>query len=488
MFSAYLRSKQDLCRQLVQDLLTKYPYASVMGKQITGSRISVTTSSTSVGDTMESQCGFVVKVFNGKNYSEYSFSDISEEKLPFIEAAIAEELTLSEHLSSQHVEAECMKDEPMKQDFVREEVGKKLTIPEMVEQMRRIHDKIKAASDKIVLAGVSMENYEVSALFISENKELTQNYSWSNATGFAMAREGAKMQRAHKISAINSREKALSMLEEQTGEIASLAVELLTAENIVPGVYDIITAPSITGLIAHEAFGHGVEMDMFVKSRACSRNYIGKAVASELVNMHDGAGVHVPSQPSGESIEDAAKETGFQNDPCVGYFFDDDGVLAQDTLIIKNGILQTGISDAVSAAELGTAPTGNGRRQDPSRKAYSRMTNTYFAPGKDKLEDMIASIEHGYMLFDTSNGMEDPKNWNIQCVAAYGREIKDGKFTGKIVAPVVMSGYVPDLLKSISMVSDEWQIIGSGHCGKGYKEWVMVSDGGPYLKAVCKLG
>ena len=105
----------------------------------------------------------------------------------------------------------------------------------------------------------------------------------------------------------------------------------------------------------------------------------------------------------------------------------------------------------------------------------------------DNLDDMIKSIKHGYMLFETNNGMEDPKNWNIQCTAEYGREIKDGKFTGKIVAPVVMSGYVPDLLMSISAVSDDFEVVGAGHCGKGHKEWVTVSDGGPCLKARCKL-
>ena len=66
--------------------------------------------------------------------------------------------------------------------------------------------------------------------------------------------------------------------------------------------------------------------------------------------------------------------------------------------------------------------------------------------------------------------------------------IIDGKLTGKIVSPVVMSGYVIDLLNSISAVSRDFEIIGSGSCGKGYKEWVRVSDGGPYLKAKVKIG
>ena len=57
-----------------------------------------------------------------------------------------------------------------------------------------------------------------------------------------------------------------------------------------------------------------------------------------------------------------------------------------------------------------------------------------------------------------------------------------------MIAPVVISGYVIDLLSSISMVSDEVTVHGSGMCGKGHKEWVYVSDGGPYLKAEAKLG
>ena len=172
----------------------------------------------------------------------------------------------------------------------------------------------------------------------------------------------------------------------------------------------------------------------------------------------------------------------------ASYFFDDDGVLAGDTQIIKNGILVGGLCDLTSSAQLKYAPTGNGRRESHTHKAYARMTNTFFERGSDKLEDMIASVKHGYMLFETNNGMEDPKNWAIQCTAEYGIEIVDGKLTENYVSPVVMSGYVPDLLKSIDMISDGMEIEGSGMCGKGYKEWVRVSDGGPALKARVKLG
>ena len=107
---------------------------------------------------------------------------------------------------------------------------------------------------------------------------------------------------------------------------------------------------------------------------------------------------------------------------------------------------------------------------------------------KDSLEDMIASIEDGYLLVGMDSGMEDPKHWGIQCSVAVGKEIKNGKLTGKTVSPVTLTGYVPDVLKSISMVSNDMELFGSGACGKGHKEWVYVSDGGPYLKAEAKLG
>ena len=151
-------------------------------------------------------------------------------------------------------------------------------------------------------------------------------------------------------------------------------------------------------------------------------------------------------------------------------------------------MLKSYLVDRLGSRIMNQPMTGSARRQSYEFAPPSRMTNTFFEKGTDKLEDMIASIDHGYMLFETNNGMEDPKNWAIQCVAEYGIEIVDGKLTENYVSPVVMSGYVPDLLKSISMVSDDFEVIGAGMCGKGYKEWVRVSDGGPALKAKVKLG
>ena len=96
-------------------------------------------------------------------------------------------------------------------------------------------------------------------------------------------------------------------------------------------------------------------------------------------------------------------------------------------------------------------------------------------------------VEEVYNPVDRKH-TEDPKHWGIQCIIKMGREIRDGKLTGKIVAPIIMTGYVPELLGNISMRSSDREIFGTGGCGKGHKEWVKVSDGGPYLKTKARLG
>ena len=466
MESKYLKDRIGFAKEIIDLLLKKYEYASILGKDVYGKSIRVTNRAKSIGDTFEKQCGFVIKVYHQGIYSEYSFAKLEKELIPEIVSNVENSLNVSKELLENHMNLTMLDDEPLVKDFERPSEGKKFKTEEIFNIACKVTDELAKKDEKIIQCGLIVETYTVNSFFVSRNRRLTQTFSWNMVFPIAVAREGDNIKFGRKDFLGNNLEKLLDDAQKDGLGVVEDAIALLKAERIEPGEYEIITHPSITGLIVHEAFGHGVEMDMFVKNRAKSRLYINKPVASPLVNMHDGA---------------AATYS------CASYFFDDDGVIAQDTKIIDKGILLTGISDVIAANELKTKATGNSRRESPYRKAYTRMTNTFFEPGKDKLEDMIKSVKRGYMLFETNNGMEDPKNWNIQCVAEYGKEIKNGKFTGKIVSPVVMSGYVPDLLMSISAVSDDFTIIGAGHCGKGHKEWVPVSDGGPYLKARCKL-
>lgn len=465
-FSEFLNSRRDAAKKLVMELRGSFEYVSVLGADIQAKSIRVDRNTSNISAGRDTECGFVVKMSNGGVFFEYSLDDIDGDVKALAEK-IASAFQLNETLRGNTIGQVKLSDEPLVKSFARPNDLADYSERQLLDFCEATRDELLGRSEYILNALVLLGSYEVSKLFVSENRELDQNYAWVNGTMVVIYRENGKVVQSFDGANNHLMSKVLEELPTLSDKLLRKAHMLTLAKPITPGVYDVITDPSITGLIAHEAFGHGVEMDQFVKDRALAKEYVGKYVASPIVNMRDGAASTLSA---------------------ASYFFDDDGVLAGDTQIIKDGILVTGISDLASATQLGTPPTGNGRRESSRRKAYSRMTNTFFEKGTDKLEDMIASISHGYMLFETNNGMEDPKNWAIQCVAEYGIEIVDGKLTDNWVSPVVMSGYVPDLLKSISMISDDFKVIGAGSCGKGYKEWVRVSDGGPALKAKVKLG
>ena len=465
-FSEFLESRRDSAQALVSELKKAYPYASVLGVDVKSRSITANRRSSAITPGMDTECGFVVKISDGRVFFEYSLDDISGNAAE-LARKISAAFQVNESLRATAMGGITLSDEPLVESFSRPSDFTSYSEEQLLNFCKAQKDALLEKSDKLLNAIVVLGTLEVSKLFVSANRMLDQNYTWVNGMMVGVYRDGEKVVQVREGANSHLIADVLAKLPGKADKLLDVAAHLVTAKPMVPGVYDVITDPSITGLIAHEAFGHGVEMDMFVKDRALAKEYVGQYVAAPIVNMRDGAA-------SCHSV--------------ASYFFDDDGVLAGDTQIIKDGILVTGISDLASATALGTAPTGNGRRESSRRKAYSRMTNTFFEPGTDKLEDMIASIDHGYLICQTDNGMEDPKNWGIQCTAQYGIEIVDGKLTENWVAPVVISGYVPDLLKSITMISDELEVDGAGFCGKGYKEWVRVSDGGPALKAKVKLG
>lgn len=467
MLSEFLKSRMKDAKALCIELRKTFKYVSVLGCDVRVQSVMANRMSTSIQDEgLGSECGFVVKMKNDNAFFEYSLDDILGDKEELAKKIISS-LKIDKELEEKMIQTGDISDDPLEKSFIRESDLDSYSVSDKLEFVTKLKDLMLTKSENILNAVAVIQTLNVSKIFVTEHRTLDQNYTWVNGNLVLVYRENDQVVQCREGAWDITVKKTMEELPKKMDKLLDKAHHLAFAKPIEPGMYDIITDPSITGLIAHEAFGHGVEMDQFVKDRALAKQYVGKYVASPIVNMRDGAASVVST---------------------ASYFFDDDGVLAQDTLIIKDGILVSGISDMASALQLGTKPTGNGRREAFSHKAYTRMTNTFFLPGKDKLSDMIKSVKHGYYICETNNGMEDPKNWAIQCVAEYGIEIVDGKLTDNWVSPVVMSGYVPDLLKSITMVSDGLEIEGAGACGKGYKEWVRVTDGGPSLKAKVKLG
>lgn len=251
-------------------------------------------------------------------------------------------------------------------------------------------------------------------------------------------------------------------------QIDSLYEELMAKkEGIFPeaGEALCIIDSSIAGMVAHEAVGHTVEADLVLAGSVASTN-LGKEVASPLVSLTDFA------------------HTAFGERAPLPVYVDDEGTLCKDAVIIKDGILTGYMNNLESAAHFGTEPLGNARAYAFSDEPLIRMRNTAIHPGKDKLEDMIASIDKGYYLTRTQNGQADTTG-EFMFGITMGYEIVNGKL-GRALRDTTISGVAFNMLKTVDMLSDNVSWDFAGYCGK--KQPMAVSMGGPAIRCKVNIG
>ena len=231
------------------------------------------------------------------------------------------------------------------------------------------------------------------------------------------------------------------------------------------GLKTVILGGEMAGMLAHEAVGHTVEADL-VRGGSVAGPNLGKQVASPLI-----------------SLTDYAYEA-FGKPVPLPVYVDEEGTKCKDCEIIKDGILVGFMNNRETARQYNQEPCGNARAYEFSDEPLIRMRNTLIHPGKDKLEDMIASIDDGYYLVQSGNGQADYTGEFIFGVNE-GYEIKKGKITRPILDTTV-SGIAFEMLKTVDMVSDNITWSPSGTCGK--KQPMPVSDGGPEIRCKITIG
>jgi len=231
------------------------------------------------------------------------------------------------------------------------------------------------------------------------------------------------------------------------------------------GTHDCVLDADLAGILSHEAIGHTTEAD-FVINGSIAGDYLNQPVASPIVTLID-----VAHTWNGKTCP-------------VPVFIDDECTEAQDCVIIENGILKRYMHNKESAMLLGHSLTGNARAYTYGDEPLIRMRNTIIVPGKDKLADMISSIESGYYLVSTSNGQADATS-EFMFGVTLGYEIKNGTL-GKAIKETSISGVAFDVLKTVSMISDDMRWSCGGMCGK--KQPMPVGMGGPAIKCKVNIG
>ncbi|RLF28255.1 MAG: TldD/PmbA family protein [Thermoplasmata archaeon] len=246
--------------------------------------------------------------------------------------------------------------------------------------------------------------------------------------------------------------------------VVSEAGALVTAPRPRGGKYRLILSPSIVGLLSHEAIGHTVEADL-VESGSAVSGKLGQRVASPIINLVD-SGLEMPGSPPGTII------------------FDDEGVIASRTYVIREGVLRSYLTDRERAARLGIEPTGNARAWDHSVPPIVRMRNTYIEPGDWTLEELIEDTEEGYLLEGGGGGQADANAeffFSIQKV----KRIEKGEIAATLRGTAI-TGQAFEVLSSADAATREWSMsMNTGHCGK--IQPAKVAGGGPYLRVVAQL-
>jgi TldD protein len=449
---------------LITSLEKKVPYACALYKKSSGTRLTVNRFQESIESEDPAQ-GLVVTLWNGATFFEYALNRWDWKTLKDEMSAVA---SYAASLAPKKISRSIDPGPKTQKDFSSSVENSPEDIP-LRDRLKNLQETVKGALalNEKVSNVIAIQGHVVHEdVFVNRAKVMSQKILRTDKIVALFMSNGQNTSEVYKGLSKNGGVDAVRLPAGMIQEMVEDAEKLLTAKRLSPGTYDVVTDPEWSGIIAHECFGHGMETDLYVRQRALSRNYIGKPVASKIVNMFDDPSI----------IHEAG-----------GFFFDDEGQLSATTHIIKNGVLQRGLTDLASAHKLKIPRSANGRRESYARKAYARMTNTFFGPGKSSKEDIIGSVKNGLYLRHATNGMEDPQAWGIQVEGLWAEEIKNGKLTGNVYSPVIMTGFVPELLKSISMVGNDAFISGLGMCGKGHKEWVKNTTGGPHLKMKARL-
>ncbi len=260
-------------------------------------------------------------------------------------------------------------------------------------------------------------------------------------------------------------------LVENARRIGEETVALLTADRCPEGKFDVILDSSQLGLQIHESVGHPIELDRVLGMEA---NFAGTSFltldklrtlryGSDLVNV----------------VADAREAHG----PGLGTFaYDDEGVAAQCTPIITNGLFTGYLSSRETAHTIGESRSGGTLRAEGwSRLPIIRMTNISILPGEKPLtlEQLIASTKHGILMQTNRSWSIDDKRYNFQFGCELGWEIKNGKRMRMLKNPSY-SGITTEFWNSMDAICsrDEWTLWGTPNCGKGQPQQVMGTGHG----------
>ncbi len=280
-------------------------------------------------------------------------------------------------------------------------------------------------------------------------------YVWSRITATAKEADIFTFSR-EEIGSTSGYEIFDTETPETTGErVAKRAIEQLKAKPPKGGTFPAVLGPNVVGVFVHEAFGHLAEADLTLSGSILS-NKLGKKIASNTVTFYD---------------------DGTINGAFGSFKYDDEGVPAQKTLLVKNGVVVGLMHNRETAQKFNMKPTGNARAEDFRVEPIIRMRNTFMEPKDHSLEELVNDIKSGYYLKSIRGGQASlDGTFQVGIQEAY--EIVKGEL-GKPVRNASISGNTLETLLKVDAAGKDFELW-PGRCGKG--QTAFMCDGGPHVR------
>lgn len=241
---------------------------------------------------------------------------------------------------------------------------------------------------------------------------------------------------------------------------AKQAITMLGAKQAPAGQMEVVLAPGDSGILLHEAVGHGLEADFNRKGTSNYTGMVGKPVASELCTVVD-------------------DPTFLQSRGSINV--DDEGIEPEKSVLIEDGVLRGYMQDRLSARHFKVSPRGNGRRESFACVPMPRMTNTVLLAGPHDAEEIVRSVKRGIFAKTFGGGQVDISNGDFVFSLTESYLIEDGKLTAPLKG-VNLIGNGPETLRDVTMLGNDVAISdGIWTCGKDGQS-VPVGVGCPTIK------
>ncbi|MBA3826363.1 MAG: TldD/PmbA family protein [Ktedonobacterales bacterium] len=345
---------------------------------------------------------------------------------------------------------------------------------EKVSLLLRADEAMRSVAGIAVTSAMMSSGKETKLFVSSEGSVVTQTlyHCGAGIEAFAVDQQNGEMQRRSYPQAGGQHGTAGFELVEaldlvgNAPRIATEAVQLLGAPQCEAGVRTIILDGQQTALQIHESCGHPIELDRVMGMEA---GFVGKSFLTT-----EKLGTFRYGSPVVNIVADATTPG------ALGSFgWDDEGVPAQSTPIVREGIFSGYLMSRDTAPDLGLVSNGCVRADSWNRLPMIRMTNVSLQPGTWSLEDLIADTADGLYLTTNRSWSIDNLRLNFQFATEIGWEIKNGKL-GALVKNPTYTGITPEFWRSCDAVGnrDHWQAWGTPNCGKGEPMQVMRTGHG----------